>query len=554
MLSDIVLNTVDINQQSPSPATSSFYPSIDPPVSNILSMITPSTDLIPLSCVFRQQSGISFWMDDIIYNYVVSNSSASIQVYLPCLISGGSATANAEFVLDQGYSFPSTWAIDLTNNKINFTTPYTSVDIINNYLIKVQTTEDLQHIFYIKIKIYINSCKISNWCNWKSDDDSRWVVWNSSYILSNNAWIYSPILQSQQDKSDIASASAIILVVAGWVWIGTSVINSILTFTSPQDLWSIVNQFQTLLLLLLTNAYFPDEITNTFIGIAQYLTFSFNFMPYADISFIKYIVSWFNQPVNGDLMSKVGLKSGSIIINNVSLIINIVFIITLHLVFLIIKWILSKKAQRSLKLKKLIDVIYRYFTFCLYIRLTMEIYQYLLIWSTSEIHYFNHNTDAQTISLAISFLVFSICIAAVFLVSVITIKNSKEINNKNFIELYNGVKDSKLSKWNSFAFILRKLLIVSWLCLLIDINIIVKVAYFEIVQALYFAYLAVARPFKKFKDNIIGIIHEALMLFLIGMLFKYNKDSNWTNLGKTIFFISISWVNILISFVCWSKY
>ena len=187
-------------------------------------------------------------------------------------------------------------------------------------------------------------------------------------------------------------------------------------------MWNILNQFQTLVFLLLTQAYFPPETTGGFLILSQYTSFSFDFIPYPSLSFVNVITNFFNLPVDGDLMSKVGLNSGSTFLNNISLFINILFVVLLHLTFLAVRRILNARWSNRPWVKSVINKIYRLFTLWLYLRLMMEAYQFLLIWSTDEIHSFKTSTSSEITSLAIAILVFIIWIIFVILVFVLTIK------------------------------------------------------------------------------------------------------------------------------------
>ena len=154
----------------------------------------------------------------------------------------------------------------------------------------------------------------------------------------------------------------------------------------------------------------------------QYTNFSFDFIPFPSVSFLSIIMNWFNLPVSGDLMTKVGLKSGSTFFNNTSLLINILFVVLLHLMFLIFRRILCARLKDKPWIKFVINKIYKLLTLCLYIRLMLEAYQFLLIWSTDEIHSFKTSTNSEITSLVIAMLFFIFLIAFAVFILVLTIK------------------------------------------------------------------------------------------------------------------------------------
>ena len=123
-----------------------------------------------------------------------------------------------------------------------------------------------------------------------------------------------------------------------------------------------------------------------------------------------------------------------------------------------------------------------------------------------------------------------------------------------FDELFDGTKDTKYSKCYSFMFIMRKALIIMFMLFLPNLNIIIKVGFFVLIQSLYYLYLVLVRPLEKVKDNLIGFFNETLMLLLASMLFKYNKEPDWTSSSKMVFFMSISIVNLIVSIICVGKW
>ena len=102
-------------------------------------------------------------------------------------------------------------------------------------------------------------------------------------------------------------------------------------------------------------------------------------------------------------------------------------------------------------------------------------------------------------------------------------------------------------------FIMRKALIIIFMLFLPRLNIIIKVGFFVFIQSLYYLYLILVRPLEKAKDNIIDVINEMLILLLVTMLFKYNKEPDWNSSSKMVFFMSISIVNLIVSIICISK-
>ena len=546
--------------------------------SSFVSVIDTTTALpsqiasITNACSLPYQSDTSYMLDSISKSNVSANSVLVIPTAFSCTVSGTSTVAVVFSDGGVGNTIPTWGSVDQSANTLTFNVPYVSTDTTYTFSLTVTPTETPSVIYYVTVKLYVVAWNVSNWSTWTSNDNSKWLTWNSGYSLYNNVWTTpsstsssnstssSSNSTSAQKISETASAAATTSITTAGVGVVAAAGTSLLTLSSPQGMWSIINLFQTLTILLLTKAYFPEEATTNFSGMIQYTNFSFDFIPFPSVSFLSIIMNWFNLPVNGDLMTKVGLKSGSTFFNNISLLINILFVLFLHQMFLIIRRILCAKWKDKPWVKFVINKIYKFLTLCLYIRLMMEAYQFLLIWSTDEIHSFKTSTNSEITSLAIAILFFIILIAFTVFVLVLTIKQiykgtteSSDNSQSYFDEIFDGTKDTKYSRFYSFMFIMRKALIIIFMLFLPRLNIIIKVGFFVFIQSLYYLYLILVRPLEKAKDNIIDVINEMLILLLVTMLFKYNKEPDWNSSSKMVFFISISIVNLIVSIICISK-
>ena len=566
-LQDIYLNSTAIMTTVP---TTMFSPSSSTPTISSPYDVWHSSDLpntittVTTTCSSNYKSDTSYWLDDIVQTNVAWNSSLSISTTFSWIMTGTSIVS-VQFSTDgNGNPVPSWGTIDLTNNLLNFSVPYVSSDTTYSFTLVVTSTEAHTYTYNVGVTLYVKSCKVSNWGVCLSSDNSKWSTCNSGYTLNKYAWSLqttSTVSQTSSNTSPSAtsttsSAAGTASTIAAGVGVAAAAASSILTLSSPQSMWNVVNQFQTLIFLLLTQAYFPPETTGGFSGLSQYTSFSFDFIPYPSLSFVNVVMNFFNLPVDGDLMSKVGLKSGSTFLNNISLFINILIAMLLHLTFLAVRRILNARWSNRPWVKSVIDKIYRLFTLWLYLRLIMEAYQFLLIWSTYEIHSFKTSTSSEIASLVIAILVFVVWIVFTKFVFVLTLKQiylSPNESKSYFDEIFDGTKDTKYSKYYSFMFIMRKALIIMFMLFLPSLNIIIKVGFFVLIQSLYYLYLVSVRPLEKAKDNLIGVINETLMLMLANMLFKFNKEPDWTTSSKMVFFMSISIANLIVSIICISK-
>lgn len=86
--------------------------------------------------------------------------------------------------------------------------------------------------------------KVENWKQWKLNDTSTCEVWDSGFVI---------LSKGKGCASDNVKAA----VVASQATVAFAFISSL---SSPQGSWSMVNQFQIMMLMPLTGAFFPSDV------------------------------------------------------------------------------------------------------------------------------------------------------------------------------------------------------------------------------------------------------------------------------------------------------
>ena len=135
-----------------------------------------------LSCPTIHKSDTSYFLDDITQYKVAWNSSLSISTIFSWIMSGTS-TVSVQFSTDgSGNPVPSWGTINLANNLLNFSVPYVSSDTTYSFTLIVTSIEAHTYTYNVGVKLYVQSCKVSNWMVCTSSDDSKWATCNSGYI------------------------------------------------------------------------------------------------------------------------------------------------------------------------------------------------------------------------------------------------------------------------------------------------------------------------------------------------------------------------------------
>ena len=317
------------------------------------------------------------------------------------------------------------------------------------------------------------------------------------------------------------------------------ILSSTINSSSFASLWAIINQLQMFLLILLTRAYLPLDIINFIIG--SKITMSL----YDCISFKKTSYSYpindlFDFDQEDELLSKIGLNSGSTFVNNYSLLNSLMLMILFHLVvFAITLWINKCNVEgRWAKLfngiKLIVNKAFTTLTFGYYIRTVIETYQFMLISSISEINNHNTNSAEHTSSLVFAFLVLIVWIACLgwsfFLVFVSSPKVGNEHNKMG--EFFTGLKHGIWSRFYTFIFLTRRLIFIALLITLSQKSSLVITWVVSFLQLAYLIVISVIRPFEQIKDNLIEIINEVFFLYFICWLIPFNSEKDW-NGSKT---------------------
>ena len=78
-----------------------------------------------------------------------------------------------------------------------------------------------------------------------------------------------------------------------------------------------------------------------------------------------------------------------------------------------------------------------------------------------------------------------------------------------------------------------------------DFQMIIKVALFVSVQAVYFAYILILRPQDSVKENLSDFINEVFYLYFVVFLLHFNTEGRWNNTITDVYF----WILMLNNFI-----
>ena len=297
-----------------------------------------------------------------------------------------------------------------------------------------------------------------------------------------------------------------------------------------------MNQFQMILLLLLTKSNIPMLIVSYLTGLKA-TTWSFNFIPFKNIPGLNQLVTYLDIPLSNSSLDYFGVFSGSSFTNNFALICIIIWVTIIEgLIILIIK--LWKKKTKSEKFLKFSEKVYQLFVFSIYVRIFLEVNMFIVMSSTSEINEWKTKTTSNIISLAIAILCALICTGFIVISFLFWIQYRKYDISKRYIplkEFINGVKNKPIARLFSTLFLIRRSLFVSFLIFGSSIGNTFIISTMIVAQVIYLVIITIIRPFEETKDNFIKISNEWFYLLLISLLSHFNTPDRWTETVQYIY-------------------
>ena len=376
---------------------------------------------------------------------------------------------------------------------------------------------------------------------------------DTSYNFYVNAMITGLTLQTQKqikltvkDCSTWGSQTAKTLSITVQSIVGiamvVSVITSMLNVSSGSSIWLLINDVQLFFLLLLTRAYISNDVKLVITGLKFALNppfyFSFNTM-----SAYNKVINNFNFELSNYSLSYVGVSSDSSVYNTAPFFVSLLVVIVCHLVVIVFMKLLAKcktdwKLGWIVKLMVWIaDKIYKLLSFSYYIRVALEINQYLLICSVYEIYSFNTSQPFRVASLAFAILILILWIStlalAIYLsMSAYTVNEGK--HNK-LGEFFNGLKILRKFKFYTCMLILRRTIFIVLLVTWISLASRLLIGLLVLLQLVYLAYVCYLRPFRELKDNLNEIMNEVYFLLLLSSLVYLNEESYWSSTVTSIY-------------------
>ncbi|CAI2363645.1 unnamed protein product [Moneuplotes crassus] len=322
---------------------------------------------------------------------------------------------------------------------------------------------------------------------------------------------------------------------------------SLLNSSSPMAIWSMANQMQLLMLLLLTQASLPADVVGYISG-NQMFSFNMNFLPIKNNMVSKVPLDWLKQNQTNIGLGDMGMESGSSFNNNFGIICTLLILVIFHCLWSLLPRTIDDDDPRDCKEKtlKFVGWIWKILTFGVYIRLVLEAYQNILLSSFNEIK----NFEPSSLHIAVST---TTAVVFVILMSLVFYWALKQINrdfdpkqHSKSKELVAGLKDSKAARLFTTLLLLRRFVFCVWLIMFSFTGYYYLVPGMLLVQVLYTSYMIVVRSFKEPANNVIECLNEIFYVLIVAYLMKYNTKHAWTSMSTKIYIYILMLNNIVV--------
>ena len=516
-------------------------------INGIVTRVWLSTNISPgivtssINPAYQFSSDLSYWLDSVSYLKLKTNQHYELDINLTWSVSG-STEVYYSLTSNNGNTVPDWVSLNLLTSKLILNTPKLTKETNYTFDASLTLTGDanvfqkhilLQVLYWWEVEHW-ESCQLSQY--------DKWQKCESGYIVYSDFKLCS--ISQVSNEVDGMSTATIAALITG----ATSVIIvAILSITSPQGLWIMINQIQLLLLLFITGAFIPKDVADYIVGM-KFASFSFGFINYDNLWLVSKYYDYFDWNQPNDYIDRIEVNSWSIMINIFPLITTIFYTLILHILIVLFKRILKGLLNRYNKLKKIFEILIVSFTLSAYIRLFIESQQFILISAASEIREFEHLRTNRKISIVFAFIVYFICFMITITWLFITIRSLSEINfrrTKYFIELFKGLRNWKLVRPYSFISQSRKFIFISFLLFFSDVNFFIKHSIVFFLQVLYYAWILISRPYEKIKNLICEMINEFFFNYYLAYLFYFNQPESWSNFSSK-FYISVIMANNII--------
>ena len=166
----------------------------------------------------------------------------------------------------------------------------------------------------------------------------------------------------------------------------------------------------------------------------------------------------------------------------------------------------------------------------------------MLISSVHELYMLEISTLSKQVSLGFAFFVCLILLS----ICVLGIYHFKTQKHKCLSEYTNGVKERNVCKLYMILFLLRKIILVTWIVTSQNTSPLICAIAATLVQVVYMGWMVVIRPFDEFQNNFVEVVNEIIFSFVLGWLIIFNTESSWNDEITNIYMYILVGNNLIV--------
>ncbi|CAI2375332.1 unnamed protein product [Moneuplotes crassus] len=244
-----------------------------------------------------------------------------------------------------------------------------------------------------KFYIYIGPCEINNCKTCSSGNYSLCQECDLGYSESPT--------NGRCNKVENTEATVFVQALFS-IGVIATIATSITSLSSPNGIYSIINQLQLYALLPMVGSFLTAKVANVILGM-DFTLLSFDFMQTRIIWPFCTLNNCMSYPQEDSYLENLGYRSGSSLINTLPILCILIFLMTFHLLLLCISCA-CKKTPSNTKRKTILLKLLNFFQFSIYLRSMLESLMFILTSTTSELTTPNFTTPQKTLSTSTSLL------------------------------------------------------------------------------------------------------------------------------------------------------
>ena len=303
---------------------------------------------------------------------------------------------------------------------------------------------------------------------------------------------------------------------------------------------------------MLTRAYIPIDV-QAWIGGSIFASNIYGYFPIRKLSIYPSFLRKFEFDLTNQSLEPLGINYDSTFANTNSLLFCTYLMILISLLIHFIRKLAyrCRESQRcSWGVKSqywIVDKLYRMMVLGYYIRIGLQMSQFILISSVYEIYLWDTSDVYRLLSFLFSISMILIFVLVVLFVLYLTFSTYRlnEREHNLLEEFFRGIQQNKRHKFYVTLLLLRRfwfiILLITWLFISSrDLTIVLS-----LIQVVYILNLSYLRPYWETKGNLIEILNEIYFGFLVLFLTIVNTEDEWNSIKTKIYM----WVLVSNSFV-----